>query len=380
MTCLAVGSVAYRLSGPRSLWIRGKCQPSLTALSRRDQIARTGSAEGWVPRCHRVVTTALPCNPHGAKTRGLYTEIPVTGQLNPQHLSSPAQRMTCLWGGAGLPHHHRAMRVLMRERESMAKRGGQVAPPILMIVGSLLYGILAFAWAGPAAAPRSNGPSQSQLAEEDERDEKPAKTNAAPHDPTVIFDALPELHRAKASVRAGRKERGCTWLPDPGRFRCGREGWATIGPHAGRSGGKALHCLWMHPQAKGATTLLTWKSVAMGARVHARISLLKGAGDGKPVTLKVRVDERLLVSASTKDEWLRGEADAAIFPGRSSATVRLEVEASNNRWRMACVELWMTGKRTRSTRARSRRLQRLPGLPSAATATRRLNLRGQRGR
>ncbi len=244
----------------------------------------------------------------------------------------------------------------------MTRRGSGMAASIGLIAGLLVYALMALAWDGPPAA-----------AQHDDSGPAPAVATA------VVFDAMTQLAGASATIKRRGPASPCTWLPTPGRFRCGTEAWAYVGPHAGRSGGRAVRCLWMHPQPGGATTVLRWDKVQVGANVHARAALLKGAGDGKAVSVRVLVDGRKVVSTSVKDEWRRGEADADVPPGAREADVRIEVDAGDNRWRMVCVDVWMSGTRTSGRRGRRPRLdgagamrrtpRRLPGLPPQVTPT-----------
>ena len=246
----------------------------------------------------------------------------------------------------------------------MTRRGSGMAASIGLIAGLLVYGLVALAWNGPPLSARHS----SESSDNDDGAE-------------AVFDAMRQLSAATVTVNRRGPPTPCAWVPTPGRFRCGKEPWAYVGPHAGRSGGRAVRCLWMHPQPGAATTVLRWDKVEVGARVHARAALLKGAGDGKTVAVRVLVNGRKMISTSVKDEWRRGEADGDVPPGARHAEVRIEVDASDNRWRMVCVDVWMTGVRPSTRRKRAPAIdrgaaragrqapRRLPGLPRDITPT-----------
>ncbi|MCO4759930.1 MAG: hypothetical protein KC502_00370 [Myxococcales bacterium] len=189
--------------------------------------------------------------------------------------------------------------------------------------------------------------------------------------PDTTFDVLDALPKAMAVVGRGKAAAPCQWLPNPGRFRCGKAAWAFVGPYAGRGSGEGMRCLWVHPQADNKPTVLRWDRVPVGAKAHAKIALLTGSGGGKAVSLRVNLNDELLLSTSVNDEWRPGEDSADIKPGPRTASLTVEFAASNNRWRMACAQVWMTGKRqvtsrrgargkTRGGSATERKMKRAP--------------------
>lgn len=158
-----------------------------------------------------------------------------------------------------------------------------------------------------------------------------------------LSDRLPS---ALVTVRtAGTPERPCKWHPGDRLFTCSDEGYAFVGPYAGFAAGRPLRCTWMHPLAGGSTTILRWPDVAFGDRVSGRVALLDDVGPGAEVRMQIVAAGQPIASVGAVESRQIGQFDDAIAAGPPRGELRLELSASDHAWRLACVELLMTGRR-----------------------------------
>jgi hypothetical protein len=156
-----------------------------------------------------------------------------------------------------------------------------------------------------------------------------------------------KLAQAQVSVRApGLPERPCTWHPGDHLFSCAQDSYAFVGPYAGYANGRAVRCTWLHPQPGGATTILRWKDVALGNHVDARLALLDEVGPGAEVRVRLLATDQPIGTLTATESREPGTLDAAVPPGPARGELRLELTAADHAWRLACVDLLMSGVRT----------------------------------
>ncbi len=154
------------------------------------------------------------------------------------------------------------------------------------------------------------------------------------------------LSKARASVRTpGQPERACVWHPGDRLFSCADDAYAFIGPYAGFVAGKAVRCTWLHPLPGGSTTLLRWPDLALGDHVEGRVSLMEDVGPGAEVRVQVFAGDHPLGTMTTAESREPGHLEAEVPPGPARGELRLELTASDHAWRLACVDLLMTGAR-----------------------------------
>lgn len=186
-----------------------------------------------------------------------------------------------------------------------------------------------------------------------------ALVGSAPAEPEAQrgFHLDAALGAARATVRTpGQPERPCVWHPGDALFSCADDAYAFIGPYAGFVAGRAVRCTWLHPLPGGATTLLRWPDLALGDRVEGRVWLMEDVGPGAEVRVQVFAGGQPLGTMTTAESREPGILEAGVPPGPARGELRLELTASDHAWRLACLDLLMTGTR---------------GAPRAATPPRR---------
>lgn len=190
----------------------------------------------------------------------------------------------------------------------------------------LLYGFMAILASdeGPTLEPATNLPlAAMQVALVDHGVRTPCGTSA-------------EQGRSTAREKPDK--------PAPRRM-CTKHPWQWAGPFVDRFNGRAQRCIWAHPPHAPQHLELTWTAVALGDAVTVTVSLLERAGAGRPVNVRLFVDGQLLVRGSVSDPRAPAELSVAVAPGRARADVRIEIDAPDNSWRLACVRLMMHGQR-----------------------------------
>ena len=164
--------------------------------------------------------------------------------------------------------------------------------------------------------------------------------------PDSTFRAEEHLSTANVSVRkSGSPDLPCTWQASDGRWHCGAQDFAFVGPYAGLAAGEPIHCLWLHPHAGGATTVVRWPDLNLGDHIEARLRLLDDVAGGQPTRLQVFAAGQSLGTLSAVDGRDKPDLDEDLPYGRVRGELRLEISTSNNDWRLACAEVLMTGKR-----------------------------------
>ena len=174
----------------------------------------------------------------------------------------------------------------------------------------------------------------------------PPKTVDAAKRADAAFRADEHLATAKVSIkRAGGGEDPCTWDAGDGRWHCGAQDFAFVGPYAGLAGGRPERCLWLHPHPGGATTVVRWPDVNLGDHVEARLRLLDDVATGPATTLQVFAGGQLVGALTVTDGRDHPELDQDLTTGRGKGELRLEISAPGNDWRLACASVLMSGKR-----------------------------------
>ncbi len=164
--------------------------------------------------------------------------------------------------------------------------------------------------------------------------------------PDATFRAEEHLNTATVSVRKpGSADQPCTWQPSDGRWHCGAQDFAFVGPYAGLAAGKPVRCLWLHPHAGGATTIVRWPEVNLGDHLEARFRLMDDVAAGQPTRLQIFTAGQSLGTLTVTDGRDRPDLDVDLPNGRTRGELRLEISTGNNDWRLACAEVLMTGKR-----------------------------------
>ncbi len=164
--------------------------------------------------------------------------------------------------------------------------------------------------------------------------------------PDGTFRVEEHLSTAVVTVRKpGSAEQPCTWQPSDGRWHCGAQDFAFVGPYAGLAAGKPVRCLWLHPHAGGATTVVRWPDLNLGDHLEARLRLLDDVASGQPTRLQVFAAGQSVGTLSALDGRDHPDLDVDLPNGRLRGELRLEISATDNDWRLACAEVLMTGKR-----------------------------------
>lgn len=181
----------------------------------------------------------------------------------------------------------------------------------------------------------------------------------------VTFSALDEL--ANAQVRRGRGRAAELCPAEGSRHRCGGEAWNFVGPYVDRAGGRATRCIWVHPANDRQPRQLIWHDVAVGADLTAALVLLDGAGAGKAVRARIRLGDDVIGRLEVSSVPTPGHLTLAIPAGPARADLNVQIDADNNRWRLACLSLQMRGLREvpaarPPARAAPRPAGRLPSL------------------
>lgn len=195
----------------------------------------------------------------------------------------------------------------------------------------------------------------------------------------ATFSAFDAIDQAQVSTGTRGDRATCEPRPDEHRFVCGPQDWNWVGQHAGRSAGEALRCLWVHPLPKRARRTLVWQQAPIGAVLRARLALLAGSGDGAAVQVRVYLGDALIATLQAADEHTMGELERTLEPGPAQEELRIEVDAADSRWRLACLQFEMTGARPppaarreapggRRTLADRSGVPRLPPVPSLRAA------------
>jgi hypothetical protein len=168
----------------------------------------------------------------------------------------------------------------------------------------------------------------------------------APKTADATFRAEQHLATAAVSVRKpGSPDQPCTWQATDGRWHCGAQDFAFVGPYAGLAAGKPMRCLWLHPHAGGATTVVRWPDLNLGDHVEARLRLLDDVASGPPTRLQIFAGGQSIGTLSAQDGRDHPELDVDLPGGRLRGELRLEISVADNDWRLACAEVLMTGKR-----------------------------------
>lgn len=192
--------------------------------------------------------------------------------------------------------------------------------------------------------------------------------------PEAVFDLETALPDARVTLRPpGQPERPCPWNAAEHRHVCAPDEWGFVGPYAGYAGGQALRCVWVHPHAGGATTILRWPDVPIGSRVQGKLGLLNDVGPGAEVRLTVYAGEDRIATLATSESRELAKLDNDIAAGPARADLRVEVTATDHAWRLACAQVRLLGTRpepkTPPTEPRTRgalRPDAPPPLPTAA--------------
>ncbi len=164
--------------------------------------------------------------------------------------------------------------------------------------------------------------------------------------PDATFRAEEHLSTATVAVRKpGAADVPCTWQASDGRWHCGAQDFAFVGPYAGLAAGKPMRCLWLHPHAGGATTVVRWPDLNLGDHLEARLRLLDDVASGQPTRLQIFAAGQSVGTLSASDGRDRPDLDVDLPNGRMRGELRLEIAAGDNDWRLACAEVLMTGKR-----------------------------------
>ena len=164
--------------------------------------------------------------------------------------------------------------------------------------------------------------------------------------PDATFRAEEHLRAAAVAVRrVGGQEEACTWHEVDGRWHCGGQDFAFVGPYAGLAAGRPLRCLWLHPHAGGATTVVRWPELNLGDHLEARLRLLDDVGPGQPVQLHIFASGQALGTLTAAEGRDHPDLDVDLPAGRRRGELRLEISVSENDWRLACAEVLMTGQR-----------------------------------
>ena len=168
----------------------------------------------------------------------------------------------------------------------------------------------------------------------------------SPKSTEATFRAEQHLATATVSVRKpGSPDQPCTWQASDGRWHCGAQDFAFVGPYAGLAAGKPMRCLWLHPHAGGATTVVRWADLNLGDHVEARLRLLDDVASGPPTRLQIFAGGQSVGTLSAQDGRDHPELDVDLPVGKLRGELRLEISAADNDWRLACAEVLMTGKR-----------------------------------
>jgi hypothetical protein len=155
-----------------------------------------------------------------------------------------------------------------------------------------------------------------------------------------LFDLGRDLPRAQVGVRRGLDEQPCAWSAAERSFRCNPESYAFVGPYAGWASGRARACTWLHPLPGGATTVLRWADVVWRGRLQVELALLDDVGPGAEVHLQIWAGEQRIAEAQVASGREPFTLDQPVqLPTASHGPLRLEVEARDHAWRLACAQV-----------------------------------------
>ncbi len=164
--------------------------------------------------------------------------------------------------------------------------------------------------------------------------------------PDATFRAEEHLAAAVVTVRKpGAPEQPCTYQASDSRWHCGAQDFAFVGAYAGLAAGKPMRCLWLHPHAGGAATIVRWPDLSLGDHLEARLRLLDDVGAGQPTRLSIFAAGNALGTLTAVDGRDHADLDVDLPNGRTRGELRIEIAAGDNDWRLACAEVLMTGKR-----------------------------------
>lgn len=164
--------------------------------------------------------------------------------------------------------------------------------------------------------------------------------------PDATFRVEEHLGTAAVSVRkVGTPDQPCSWQANDGRWHCGAQDFAFVGPYAGLAAGRPVRCLWLHPHAGGAATVVRWPDLNLGDHLEARLRLLDDVAGGQPTRLQIFAAGQSVGLLSAVDGRDHPDLDVDLPTGRTRGELRLEISAGDNDWRLACAEVLMTGKR-----------------------------------
>ena len=168
----------------------------------------------------------------------------------------------------------------------------------------------------------------------------------SPKAPDATFRAEEHLLSAVVGIRrSGSAEQPCTWHAEDGRWHCGGQDFAFVGPYAGVAAGRPLRCMWLHPHAAGATTVVRWPELNLGDHLEAHFRLLDDVGPGQPTRLQIFASGQSIGTLVATDGRDHPDLDVDLPIGRNKGELRLEISVADNDWRLACAEVLMTGKR-----------------------------------
>jgi len=164
----------------------------------------------------------------------------------------------------------------------------------------------------------------------------PALGGATQSDPPLVVDELDFRDRLdRAEVRYG--DRRCeTWTGN--RWTCGLRPWHWVGRYTGAvtHNHETQHraCIWAHP-AGGKPLQIRFDAVPLGDALYGEAAILDVPREGGPVSLVVRVDERLVKTVRLHDRgkgWTAWRAPTK--PG--TGVVSFEISAGDPSWRHVC--------------------------------------------
>ena len=146
------------------------------------------------------------------------------------------------------------------------------------------------------------------------------------------------IERLSVQAESSKEPVDCPREAGSGRFRCHKDVWHFVGPYAGRANGAPIRCLWVHPPKAGHALTLRFDDVPLPGPVSATLALMPGSNGGARVTAAVQINGRSVGAASTEHEREVGRLQAA-RPADARGEVQVRIQAKNNRWRLACLQL-----------------------------------------
>lgn len=159
----------------------------------------------------------------------------------------------------------------------------------------------------------------------------------------ATFDLLRDLPKATVTVRRDGRDQPCAWSATDQRFTCGSDYWMFVGPYAGTTAGHARRCVWVHPVAAGAPTVLQWPERPLGGDLTVALGLVDDAPPGAAVDVQVWSATQRVASLQSSDSRDLATVHAPLPSGLRHGPVRIEVRASDPTLRMACLELTLRG-------------------------------------